>query len=215
MTYRQVESERAGRDLDGPIIPPYASYQRFVQGLRQGHDTAWTGLDNHYHKLALSRAARIVGFNNAGDVVNIAFFRLYEKFTSGNPPDDRVEEEAGLKRLLLNIVYHAAVDTYRQERKRRFREIPLEDYINSGEQEERGGNPEDILEQAETGRMVRETLGGIPPAQREVLAARYFRGLTQVETADTLKMSLGTVKTREWLGKKHMRAFLASQGYQP
>jgi len=68
----------------------------------------------------------------------------------------------------------------------------------------------DVLMQERRQRL-REELGRLPEAQREVLELAFFGGLTQREIAERTETPLGTVKTRSLLGLKKLREALRDQ----
>ncbi|MET0771940.1 MAG: sigma-70 family RNA polymerase sigma factor [Candidatus Limnocylindrales bacterium] len=58
---------------------------------------------------------------------------------------------------------------------------------------------------------LREALGRVPAAQREVLELAYFAGRTQQEIASQVGIPLGTVKSRVRLGLLALRAELGGE----
>lgn len=56
--------------------------------------------------------------------------------------------------------------------------------------------PDTLLEATETGHAVRDLLEEISPDDRQLIALAYFRGLSQQQIADYLRLPLGTVKSR-------------------
>ncbi len=58
---------------------------------------------------------------------------------------------------------------------------------------------------------VREALARLPEAQRKVIDAAYFAGLTQQEIADQFNEPLGTVKTRMRLGMLKLAELLKKE----
>ena len=52
---------------------------------------------------------------------------------------------------------------------------------------------------------VREALDALPHGQQQVLELTYFSGLTHVEIAERLRLTLGTVKGRTRLGLEKLR----------
>ena|ERR1700761_4906679 len=61
--------------------------------------------------------------------------------------------------------------------------------------------------------MVRDALGALSTAQREVLVLMTQEGLTQSQVAARLDLPLGTVKTRTFHGLRALRVALAERGY--
>jgi RNA polymerase sigma factor (sigma-70 family) len=54
-------------------------------------------------------------------------------------------------------------------------------------------------------------LADLPVEQRAVLALRYFEDLTEVQTAEVLQISVGTVKSRTARAFEHLRVSLAEE----
>lgn len=61
---------------------------------------------------------------------------------------------------------------------------------------EHGGDQEANAIAAQAAGRLREIVGSLPDAQREVLHLAFYRGLTHSEIADALQTPLGTIKTR-------------------
>lgn len=64
------------------------------------------------------------------------------------------------------------------------------------------GDPADAVVLRQT---LAAALGGLPRRQREVIALRYLAGLPEVEVAETLRISHGTVKTHLRRGLQRLR----------
>jgi RNA polymerase sigma-70 factor (ECF subfamily) len=63
--------------------------------------------------------------------------------------------------------------------------------------------------------LVRGAMGGLVPAQREVVELAFFAGMTHTEIAARLSQPLGTVKTRMRSALKHMREQLSRTAAEP
>jgi len=95
-----------------------------------------------------------------------------------------------------------AIDRIRATRRRSETFVaPLDDTLVATP----GDRGRDAAERAADGRTVRDALGQLPPAQREVIELAYYAGLTQTEIAERLRQPLGTVKTRIRLGLERLR----------
>jgi RNA polymerase sigma-70 factor (ECF subfamily) len=57
-------------------------------------------------------------------------------------------------------------------------------------------SPEAAAEELEDRRELLDSVEKLPPADREILAYRYFLGLSEAETAEALSVPAGTVKSR-------------------
>ncbi len=66
----------------------------------------------------------------------------------------------------------------------------------------------DPLEQASVAELsyeITKAMGQLPPEQRQLIDMAYFQGFSQSEISRTLKVPLGTVKTRIRLGMQKLR----------
>jgi len=61
---------------------------------------------------------------------------------------------------------------------------------------------------------VRHALTELPEVQRQVLLLGYFQGLSSQEIADTLKIPLGTVKSRVAAALTHLRSVLGEGAFE-
>ena len=57
---------------------------------------------------------------------------------------------------------------------------------------------------------IRQSLNALPREQKEALELAYFSGLTHVEIAATLRVPLGTIKTRIRMGMDKLRIALGT-----
>jgi RNA polymerase sigma-70 factor (ECF subfamily) len=56
--------------------------------------------------------------------------------------------------------------------------------------------PEQVAEERETSRLLRDAVVALPPHQREVVVCRYLLDFSERETAQVLGIATGTVKSR-------------------
>jgi RNA polymerase sigma factor (sigma-70 family) len=72
-----------------------------------------------------------------------------------------------------------------------------------------GGTPSRFSDSEVDNRLlVRDLLARLPERQREVLALRYLADMTEQETADHLRISIGSVKRHAHRGLSRLRRFL-------
>ncbi|MFG1921681.1 SigE family RNA polymerase sigma factor [Cryptosporangium sp. NPDC048952] len=163
--------------------------------MRRHRETHYEGLDaliaTRSHAL-LATAGLLAGGREAGqDLLQAAIEKLMRQW-------HRIEgdREAYLRRIL----YHLAVDNWRRRRRRP--EV-LTDLDPTAAQPDGTG--------ALTLRLALvQALGTLTPRQRAVLVLRYFEELSEVEIAEALGCSTGTVKSTAARGMKHLREITAT-----
>ncbi len=117
----------------------------------------------------------------AEDVTALAFERALRKW-------DRFDSSKGSPRgWLFGIARNAALDELRKrKRERSLRFDPADD----------SPNPDDSLAELELRRAVTEALAKLPAAEREIVALKFFAGLSNPEIAEATGISPGNVGTR-------------------
>jgi len=135
----------------------------------------------------------------AQDVVQSAFLSTYERI-------DQLDPSRPFAPWFLASVLHAAVKVVRRRnRHTSFEQLPPAD-ADPADAEPR---PEDLWENAETADEIWVALGGLPPAQRSAVVARYYLGLSQAEMAQALGCTETTVKWRLHAARARLRLLLA------
>jgi RNA polymerase sigma-70 factor (sigma-E family) len=148
------------------------------------------------HDALLATAVLLAGGRYAGeDLLQAAIERMIRRWhkVAGDP-------EAYLRRIL----YHLAVDSWRQRRRR--------PELLAGV--EPAGQPDrtDVIDLRQA---LVQALGELPPRQRTVLVLRYFEELSEAEIAAALGCSPGTVKSSAARGMKRLRELTAAWIPQP
>jgi RNA polymerase sigma-70 factor (ECF subfamily) len=153
-----------------------------VSALIAGDEQAMARIYDNYSSLVYSVALRVCGESGAAeDILQEVFMQLWR-----NPAafDSR---RGSLPAWLAVITRHRAIDALRKRRP----ESDLEDVVVSS-----STNLANETERNLTVEKIRETLGGMPPAQRTALEMAFFEGLTHSEIAAKTGEPLGTIKTR-------------------
>lgn len=191
------EGDRAAGGLE--VAPDDVEVHR---RLSAGDRGAFDELYRRYASAAYGLAYRVTGQAVlAQDVVHDAFLALWRA------PDAFDASRGTFRTFFLSLVHHRAVDVVRREtrlRSRGERAANLEPLT--------GEDPaEGVIDAAYLAirrREVRDSLGSLPPEQRQVLEMAYFEGMTQAAIAQALGIPLGTVKTRTFAALKKLRARL-------
>lgn len=134
----------------------------------------------------------------AEDVTALAFERAFRKW-------DRFDPRRGSARgWLFGIARNAALDELRKRR----HEVPATD---SGEQESPGSVAGIVIEREQRAELL-NALAALAPADREIVAMKFFAGLANTEIAEATGYSPTNVGTRINRAMKRLRSQLATIG---
>lgn len=180
------------------------SDERLVSALTEGDSDALGTLWERHARPAYSLALRMLRDPGwAEEVVQDVFLRLWRDPRAYDP------SRGDLRRWLLTVTHHAAVDGLRSRRgSARVRDagsVPLARMVQ-------GEDPADRVWRNLRAERVRAALSELPAAQREVIELVYFEGWSQAEVAENTGQPLGTVKSRIRMGMKKLRASLVGIG---
>ncbi|MFT4265419.1 MAG: SigE family RNA polymerase sigma factor [Nocardioides sp.] len=134
---------------------------------------------------SMVRAAVFLGARpaDAEDVAQAALIRCYAGWAKVTGADNR---DAYVYRMLLNCLRDQQRTAWWRLRAPAPAEHHLDHAVSVGDASERVGLAD----------AVHRALGGLSSAQRDVVVLRYFVQLTEAQTAATLGISPGTVKSR-------------------
>jgi len=142
----------------------------------------------------------------AMDVSQEVFLTVYRKL-------DTFRGESSLKTWIYCIAVHKAANRFRWwNRLRRRGTVSLEEHLAKSPNQElswnlrsRDQSPEDILLLREERSEIERKLLEIPLQQRIAVIMRDIEGLSYEEIAESLKVSLGTVKSRIARGREELK----------
>jgi RNA polymerase sigma-70 factor (ECF subfamily) len=128
----------------------------------------------------------------ASDLAQVVFMRAYQHLRS-------FRRERSFSRWILTIARNAALDALR--RRRRPETIDLQ-------QPTLLPGPEDVLIARDDACRVRAAVDALPERFRAAITLHYFGGLNYRESAETLGVPLGTIKTLISRGKRRIHKSL-------
>jgi RNA polymerase sigma-70 factor (ECF subfamily) len=173
-----------------------------IAAAQGGDREAFNDLVVHYQGLAYNVAYRVVGdAEMAADATQNAFLSAYRglpRFRGGS-----------FKSWLLRIVTNACYDELRAKKRRR--SVPLDaDPELAWEEwtEADTERPDEHVERQDLGRAIQRAMAELPAEQRAAIVLCDIQGMSYDEIADTLHVSLGTVKSRLSRGRRKLRDFL-------
>jgi RNA polymerase sigma-70 factor (ECF subfamily) len=145
---------------------------------------SFEGLYDRHHRLVYGVACRILGDGHeAEDILQEVFLRVWERADSYDP------SRGSAAAWLCVQTRSRCLDRLRQRGRRR------EQPMDGNQLENRAPYGADGVDPSQ-GRLLAEALKALPEEQRATIETVYFKGLTQVETAQAHQVPLGTVKGR-------------------
>src|SRR5918994_88250 len=167
------------------------SDRELMVALAQGDRDALSPLmERHYRRIYRVALSYLRDPDEALDVVQETFVKAFQNAARW---DARAEVGSWLTRIGIN----QAIDRYRRVRRRRQSEQPFEEGAgdHDGRWSHDGPSPERLVLGREMGARIAGALRGLPERQRAIVVLRHYDEMTLEEIADTLGISLGTVKS--------------------
>jgi RNA polymerase sigma-70 factor (ECF subfamily) len=157
-------------------------------------------------------AYRVLGDpSEASDAVQETFMKIFKGIKT-------FRGECGLKTWIYKIAISESLNRQRWwKRWRRRAPFSIDDRneldlgaIRFSEIADSGPTPEATCAKTEKEQAVQHALNGLAVDHRIVIVLRDIEGLSYEEIAETLHLSLGTVKSRLWRGRLELKKKLAS-----
>ena len=156
-----------------------------VTRARAGDDAAFGALVGRYQTAALRLAAVISGStDDAADIAQEALVKAHRSLA-------KLTDPAMVRPWMLRIVANEAKNHLRGRDRRHQRELRYGSWVVAAMPD-----PEDSVLDADDAHELALALARIGARDRQVLAYRYFAGLSEIETARALDVAAGTVKSR-------------------
>ncbi|WP_394613988.1 RNA polymerase sigma factor [Lentzea sp. JNUCC 0626] len=148
-----------------------------------GDQAAYGELVVRYTALA-HRTAYLLGAGaDAGDVVQEAFVKAYRKLHT-------FKADADFRPWLLKIVTNETKNLHRSKRRRNLMELKLATITETVDHDDPGTLVDDSRAK------LLKAVQSLSESDRQVVTCRYLLDLTEAETAQTLGLAKGTVKSR-------------------
>jgi RNA polymerase sigma-70 factor (ECF subfamily) len=184
--------------------------KELIKAAQRGDLDAFNTLILRYQNLLYGIALRMLNDEDtASDAVQEALISAFSKFNTFRG--------GSLRSWLARVTVNACYDEMR--RKRRQREVPLEQFNMEGEEVEDlswmidpAARPEERYESYEMESAIQVSLNHLTPAYREALVLVDIEGLSYEEASIAAQVPVGTVKSRLARARLQIRSSL--QGYQ-
>ena len=190
----EMNPSAEGRPLDETYL---------VDEAKNGDISAYTELVRAYQEIALRVAYLVVRDQaEAEDATQVAFMKAYRalgRFRSGAP----------FRPWLLQIVRNEALNRRRGAGRRAELAFKVASDPVSGDA---APSPETAAVQSDDRRRLLEAVGKLSPRLRDVVEYRFFLGMSEAETAQSLGLPTGTVKSRTARALERLRPLLGGPG---
>jgi len=199
------QNSLAGLEIDTRAIE-YLPEARLISRLRAGDLAAFEELVTHFERPVFALCFRLLGdAEEARDAAQETFLKVYRGLSG-------FRGEAGLKTWIYRIAINQAMNQKRWWR-RRHRDETISLDITRGQSEAtlgsmlagRGSSPEAEAISSEREHSIMRALGEIKEEYRIALMLREIEELSYEEIAETLSISIGTVKSRIARGREELR----------
>ena len=165
-----------------------------------GDNHAFATLIGRYEERILRLVRGMVPMGEVEDVAQEAFLKAYRKLSLF---DGRSSFYTWLYRLTANT----AMDWRKKQARRRHAPLP-EDAEGDAVVPAREPTPARRAAQRELGRLIDEAIATLSPSHHEILMLREVQGLSYEDIAQTLGISKGTVESRLFRAREHLRRAL-------
>jgi RNA polymerase sigma-70 factor, ECF subfamily len=188
---------------DDSAMPQRAILDRIDPGI----GLTFEELFERYNSMVFNLAYQILGDREeALDVAQEVFLAIYQKM-------DAFRGESSLKTWIYRIAIRRAANRFRWwNRLRRRGTVSLEEHLSKSPESElswnltsRAKSPEDALLLQEEREKVKRMLLELPLHQRIAVIMRDIEGLSYEEIAESLHVSLGTIKSRIARGREILK----------
>jgi RNA polymerase sigma-70 factor (ECF subfamily) len=193
-----VQKEDSGISLDETAL---------IQRYLSGDDTAFDQIVSRYQDMVYNLALRLLGKREeALDVSQEVFFQIYRKLGS-------FRRDASLRTWIYRIVINRAKNSQRWWRRREceMTAVAVEEaerenpWVQSASLKASEDAPDEVLQRKELGAILHQAIHELPFDQRTILLLKEIDGLSYEEISQTLRLALGTVKSRLARARKALR----------
>lgn len=155
-----------------------------IESLKNGDEKAYKYLiDTYHHKLCVYANSLVKNIYSAEDIVQNVFIKVWEQRT-------RLKSEHAIKSFLYKLVYNEFIDLYRKNQSLFALEKSYHDALNSIVLEDDSESFQRILN------VVDKEIQNLPPKCKEVFILSKKEGLTNIEIAEHLDISIKTVEAQ-------------------
>ncbi|MFH6998870.1 RNA polymerase sigma factor [Flavobacterium sp. FlaQc-57] len=155
-----------------------------IESLKNGDEKAYTYLiDTYHHKLCVYANSLVKNVYSAEDIVQNVFIKVWEQRT-------RLKTNHAIKSFLYKLVYNEFIDLYRKNQSLFSLEKSYYDALNSIVLEDDSESFQRVIN------VVNKEIQNLPPKCKEVFILSKKEGLTNIEIAEHLDVSIKAVEAQ-------------------
>lgn len=155
-----------------------------IESLKNGDQKAYTYLiDTYHHKLCVYANSLVKNIYSAEDIVQNVFIKVWEQRT-------RLKSDHAIKSFLYKLVYNEFIDLYRKNQSLFSLEKSYHEALNTLVLEDDSESFQRVLN------VVNKEIQNLPPKCKEVFILSKKEGLTNIEIAEHLDVSIKTVEAQ-------------------
>ena len=176
----------------------------WINQAQQGNDEAFARLVEQYQTPVFNMCFRMLGEPEAAeDAAQESFLRAYQNLS-------RYDRQRPFATWLLSIAAHYCIDRLRKKRFGIFSlDAQSEDDDAPVELPDLGAvNPEQETVRHEEQELIQTALKGLDATDRAAVILRYWYDFSEIEIADSLKLSVSAVKSRLHRARKSVARLL-------
>jgi RNA polymerase sigma-70 factor (ECF subfamily) len=188
-------------------LDKYEDEPDLVARSKQGDLDSFNRLVERYQTPLYNLCLRMLGSPQAAeDATQEAFISAFRAM--------RNFQGVAFRAWLFRIAANASYDELRRRKTRAAHSLdePQDTDARTHDPATKDPSPEERAETEELGRLLQTALLQIPPDQRLAVVLCDVHGMDYTEIAEALRVSLGTVKSRIFRGRAHLRAVLIKSG---
>jgi RNA polymerase sigma-70 factor (ECF subfamily) len=183
---------------------------KIIRAVMDGNTNAFEDLVLEYQKQVYHITLKMTGSEeDAFDLSQETFLKAYRSLSA-------FRGEASFGTWLYRMAANICIDFLRKKKRGGEKLISLDEEEEEGrrplELPDLRYEPQNALEKKEIRESVRAGLQKLPHEQRLILVLRDVEGFSYQEIADTLKIELGTVKSRIFRARAHLARLLTEDG---
>lgn len=188
----------------GNVLMTSEDRQRLLAAARQGDMEAFAAVFESLRPVVHSVAYRLVGADDADDVVSETFLKAWKALPN-------FQGQADVKTWLYRITHNCALDFIRARQRRpadSLSQNPNDDRTINDLEDERAASPSAEIEQAEGRHRLQAAIAQLDEAHRVTVLLRYADDLSYKEIAAATGVSMGTVMSRLFNAKLKLQRLL-------